>query len=135
MFISDTIIIIELMQQLPTLARAILDKAHMFPEINDVVAHFILPYVLKFWMVKNNQVYLLLYVLRQWISPAKYKSNNHYLYKVRKTGQAGLLVLMDQGLLSETVLNQTVYPIIAQLAQHDTFENFVTESITVSIVL
>ena len=55
--------------------------------------------------------------------------------KVRKTGQAGLLVLMDQGLLSESVLNQTVYPIIAQLAKHDTFENFLTESITVSIIL
>ena len=49
------------MQQLPQLARAVQEKAHMFPEINDVVAHFILPYVLKFWMVKNNQVIIIVY--------------------------------------------------------------------------
>ena len=71
-----------------------------------VVPQYLLPMVVKFLTDTNNQV--------------------------RKTSQAALLVLLEQGLVERSDVQQQVCPVIIELIEADEQDDYRTEAVAVS---
>ena len=52
--------------------------------------------------------------------------------QVRKTSQAALLVLLDQGLLEKSDVKEQVCPVIIRLTEADSLDDYRTEAVAVS---
>ena len=73
-----------------------------------VVPQNLLPMVVKFLTDTNNQV--------------------------RKTSQAALLVLLEQGLVERSDVQEQVCPVIIRLTEADSLDDYRTEAVAVSIL-
>ena len=71
-----------------------------------VVPQYLLPMVVKFLTDMNNQV--------------------------RKTSQAALLVLLEQGLVERSDVQQQVCPVIIELIEAEDHDDYRTEAVAVS---
>jgi len=93
----------ELMEQVPHIAM----YCQELPEsLHDVVPLHLLPLVVKFLTDTNNQV--------------------------RKTSQAALLVLLEQGLVDRGDVEEQVCPVILRLTESDSMDDYRTEAVAVS---
>jgi len=90
----------ELMEQVPHIAM----YCQELPEsLHDVVPLHLLPLVVKFLTDTNNQV--------------------------RKTSQAALLVLLEQGLVDRGDVEEQVCPVILRLTESDSMDDYRTEAV------
>jgi len=90
----------ELMEQVPHIAM----YCQELPEsLHDVVPIHLLPLVVKFLTDTNNQV--------------------------RKTSQAALLVLLEQGLVDRGDVEEQVCPVILRLTESDSMDDYRTEAV------
>ena len=55
--------------------------------------------------------------------------------KVRKTSQAALLVLLEQGLVEKSDVKEQVCPVIIRLTEADSIDDYRTEAVAVSKIL
>lgn len=55
--------------------------------------------------------------------------------QVRKTSQAALLVLLEQGLVEKSDVQQQVCPVIIRLTEADSLDDYRTEAVAVSCIL
>lgn len=55
--------------------------------------------------------------------------------QVRKTSQAALLVLLEQGLVEKSDVQQQVCPVIIRLTEADSLDDYRTEAVAVSVIL
>jgi len=93
----------ELMEQVPHIAM----YCQELPEsLHYVVPLHLLPLVVKFLTDTNNQV--------------------------RKTSQAALLVLLEQGLVDKGDVEEQVCPVILRLTESDSMDDYRTEAVAVS---
>jgi len=93
----------ELMEQVPHIAM----YCQELPEcLQDAVPLHLLPLVVKFLTDSNNQV--------------------------RKTSQAALLVLLEQGLVEKLDVEEQVCPVILRLTHTDSMDDYRTEAVAVS---
>merc|ERR1712172_277884 len=90
----------ELMEQVPHIAM----YCHQYPEyLHQAVPSHLLPLVVKFLTDTNNQV--------------------------RKTSQAALLVLLEQGLVDKADVEEQVCPVILRLTESDSMDDYRTEAV------
>ena len=75
-------------------------------KLSHVVPQYLLPMVVKFLTDENNQV--------------------------RKTSQAALLVLLEQGLVEKSDVKEQVCPVIIKLTEEDAKDDHRTEAVAVS---
>ena len=54
--------------------------------------------------------------------------------QVRKTSQAALLVLLEQGLVEKDDVKEQVCPIIIRLTEADSLDDYRTEAVAVSLI-
>lgn len=93
----------ELMEQVPHIAMYCQEfKSRLF----HVVPQYLLPMVVKFLTDDNNQV--------------------------RKTSQAALLVLLEQGLVDKMDVKDQVCPVIIKLTEEESRDDYRTEAVAVS---
>ena len=93
----------ELMEQVPHIAMYCQEfKSRLF----HVVPQYLLPMVVKFLTDDNNQV--------------------------RKTSQAALLVLLEQGLVDKLDVKDQVCPVIIKLTEEESRDDYRTEAVAVS---
>jgi serine/threonine-protein phosphatase 4 regulatory subunit 1 len=93
----------ELMEQVPHIAM----YCQELPDkLRHVVPSHLLPLVVKFLTDTNNQV--------------------------RKTSQAALLVLLEQGLVERRDVEEQVCPVIIRLTESDSLDDYRTEAVAVS---
>merc|ERR1712141_820700 len=96
----------ELMEQVPHIAM----YCHQSPEyLHQAVPSHLLPLVVTFLTDTNNQV--------------------------RKTSQAALLVLLEQGLVDGEDVEDQVCPVILRLTASDSMDDYRTEAVAVSVIL
>ena len=76
-------------------------------KLSHVVPQHLLPMVVKFLTDTNNQV--------------------------RKTSQAALLVLLEQGLVERSDVQEQVCPVIIRLTEADSLDDYRTEAVAVSL--
>jgi serine/threonine-protein phosphatase 4 regulatory subunit 1 len=93
----------ELMEQVPHIAMYCQEYKS---QLEHVVPDHLLPMVVKFLTDTNNQV--------------------------RKTSQAALLVLLEQGLVEKDDVRQQVCPVIIRLTEADSLDDYRTEAVAVS---
>lgn len=93
----------ELMEQIPHIAMFCQEAK---PRLSFVVPDYLLPMVVKFLTDSNNQV--------------------------RKTSQAALLVLLEQGLVEREDVREQVCPVIIKLTESDSLDDYKTEAVAVS---
>lgn len=55
------------------------------------------------------------------------------IIQVRKTSQAALLVLLEQGLVEKSDVKEQVCPVIIRLTEADSIDDYRTEAVAVSI--
>jgi len=97
----------ELMEQVPHIAM----YCHQLPEmanLHSVVAIHLIPLVVRFLTDTNNQV--------------------------RKTSQAALLVLLEQGLVEADDVDAQVCPVILNLTEPHSLDDYRTEAVAVSLL-
>ncbi len=75
-------------------------------QLSSAVPSHLLPMVVKFLTDSNNQV--------------------------RKTSQAALLVLLEQGLVEKSDVQDQVCPVITRLTESDSMDDYRTEAVAVS---
>ena len=95
----------ELMEQVPHIAMY---GQEYKAKLAHVVPQHLLPMVVKFLTDTNNQV--------------------------RKTSQAALLVLLEQGLVERSDVQEQVCPVIIRLTEADSLDDYRTEAVAVSEV-
>ena len=93
----------ELMEQVPHIAMY---GQEYKAKLAHVVPQHLLPMVVKFLTDTNNQV--------------------------RKTSQAALLVLLEQGLVERSDVQEQVCPVIIRLTEADSLDDYRTEAVAVS---
>lgn len=93
----------ELMEQVPHVAMFCQEFKL---QLSAVVPEHLLPMVVKFLNDSNNQV--------------------------RKTSQAALLVLLEQGLVERSDVQDQVCPVIIRLTEADSLDDYRTEAVAVS---
>jgi hypothetical protein len=54
------------------------------------------------------------------------------VFQVRKTSQAALLVLLEQGLVEKSDVREQVCPVIIRLTEADSLDDYRTEAVAVS---
>ena len=94
----------ELMEQVPHIAMY---GQEYKLKLSHVVPQHLLPMVVKFLTDTNNQV--------------------------RKTSQAALLVLLEQGLVERSDVQEQVCPVIIRLTEADSLDDYRTEAVAVSV--
>ncbi len=103
--ISEPSVRAELMEQVPHIAMFCQEFKL---QLSSVVPDHLLPMVVKFLTDTNNQV--------------------------RKTSQAALLVLLEQGLVEKSDVQDQVCPVIIRLTEPDSLDDYRTEAVAVSSV-
>lgn len=104
--LSEPSVRAELMEQVPHIAMY---GQEYKAKLSHVVPQHLLPMVVKFLTDTNNQV--------------------------RKTSQAALLVLLEQGLVERSDVQEQVCPVIIRLTEADSLDDYRTEAVAVSLCM
>lgn len=127
------------MEQVPNIAMFLHESRPNFPA---AFSRYLVPIVVRYLTDPNNQVgvKLDLFLLIFWTyilcsSLVMFMCTNSFfnfhLFQVRKTSQAALLVLLEQGLLSKADMETKVCPVLLELTEPSSDDDYKIEAVAV----
>lgn len=133
----------ELMEQVPNIAMFLHESRPNFPA---AFSRYLVPIVVRYLTDPNNQVGLvwLFCSMFSWHYILRHTGQVHVqsfrtffcfkswnLFQVRKTSQAALLVLLEQGLLSKVDMETKVCPVLLELTEPSSDDDYKIEAVAV----
>lgn len=126
---SEPTVRAELMEQVPNIAMFLHESRPNFPA---AFSRYLVPIVVRYLTDPNNQVGFISFVF-EIQSHKKFCrfSTSSRLSQVRKTSQAALLVLLEQGLISKADMETKVCPVLLDLTEPSSDDDYKIEAVSV----
>lgn len=123
------------MEQIPNIAMFLHESRPNFPA---AFSRYLVPIVVRYLTDPNNQVrkqkqgnWRNSYKLVLFVCLVLFLTSDPRLFKVRKTSQAALLVLLEQGLISKADMETKVCPVLLDLTEPSSDDDYKIEAVAV----